>query len=156
VQAYFLGGKYPKKEDCADLYRVLAEEQRQGNKGLTLNNLVAAASLPSDKVKVIVALLDAMGVVGRGRRLKLKRAFSDEDEFGHYLTEYEGRYQSDRDKLEFMMKYGRTTECRVRFLTRYFGNGLPRDCGRCDNCRMGSTHGVVDVRELQSGAAIAV
>jgi ATP-dependent DNA helicase RecQ len=156
VQAYFLGGKYPRREDCADLYRALAEEQRHGNRGLTLKKLRAIALLPIDKVKVIVALLDAIGVVRRGRRMKLARAFADEDEFGRYLAEYEGRYQSDRDKLESMMKYGQTTECRVRFLTRYFGNEFPTDCGRCDNCRTGSTHGVVDVRELQTGAAIAV
>lgn len=155
VQAYFLGGKYPRKEDCADLYRALAEEQRHGNKGVTLHKLAAAASLSQDKVKVIVALLDAIGVVRRGRRLKLARAFADEDEFGRYLAEYEGRYQSDQDKLESMMKYGQTTECRVRFLTRYFGHEFPRDCGRCDNCRTGSTYEVVDVREWQTGAAVA-
>lgn len=54
------------------------------------------------------------------------------------------------------MKYGRTTECRARFLTRYFGHELSDDCGRCDNCRTGATHRVVDVRTLRSGAAIAV
>ena len=156
VQSYFLGGKYPRREDCADLYRALAEEQRHGNRGLTLKKLSAAASLPLDRVKVIVALLDAMGVVRRGRRLKLARAFADEDEFGRYLAEYEGRYQSDHDKLESMMKYGQTTECRVRFLTRYFGNEFPKDCGRCDNCRSGAMHRVVDIRGLEAGVAIAV
>lgn len=151
VQAYFLGGKYPRREDCADVYRVLAEEQRHGNKGVTLNKLAVATALPIDKVKVIVALLDAIGIVGRGRRLKLARAFRDEDEFGRYLAEYEERHKSDQDKLEMMMKYGQTTECRVRFLTRYFGNELPKDCGRCDNCRTAAGHRVVDVRNLQSG-----
>lgn len=151
VQAYFLGGKYPRKEDCADVYRALAEEQRYGNKGLTLKKLSAATSLPMDKVKVVVALLDAMGIMRRGRRLKLARAFVDEDEFGRYLAEYEQRHKSDQDKLEAMMKYGQTTECRVRFLTRYFGSEFPRDCGRCDNCRTDAGHRVVDVRDLESG-----
>lgn len=151
VQAYFLGGKYPRKEDCADLYRTLAEEQRYGNRGMTLRKLSTATSLPLDKVKVIVALLDAMKIVRRGRRLKLARAFADEDEFGRYLVEYERRHRSDQDKLEAMMKYGQTTECRVRFLTRYFRNELPKDCGRCDNCRTDSGRRVVDVRDLHAG-----
>ncbi|MFY4727475.1 RecQ family zinc-binding domain-containing protein [Nitrospira sp. BLG_2] len=76
------------------------------------------------------------------------------DEFGRYLAEYEGRYQSDRDKLQSMMKYGQTMECRVRFLMRYFGNesrGL-----RPLRQLPGSTHGVVDVREWQTGSAIGV
>jgi len=103
-----------------------------------------------------VALLDAMGVVRRGRRLKLARAFTDEEEFGRYLMEYEGRYQSDRDKLDAMMRYGQTTECRIRYLTRYFGNEVPNDCGRCDNCRTGAAHREVDVREMQAGTSVAV
>ncbi|OQW37348.1 MAG: recombinase RecQ [Nitrospira sp. SG-bin1] len=151
VQAYFLGGKYPRREDCADVYRALAEEQRHGNKGLTLIKMAAATSLPVDKVKVVVALLDAMGILRRGRRLKLARAFVDEDEFGRYLEEYEQRHKSDQDKLEVMMKYGQTTECRVRYISRYFGNELPRDCGRCDNCRTDAGQRTVDVRELQAG-----
>jgi len=130
---------------------MLADEQRQGNKGLTLKTLAAATSLPLDKVKVVVALLDAMKIVRRGRRLKLARALADEDEFGRYLIEYERRHQSDQDKLAAMMKYGQITECRVRFLTRYFGNEFPRDCGRCDNCRTDAGHRVVDVRDLPAG-----
>jgi ATP-dependent DNA helicase RecQ len=147
VQAYFLGGKYPRREDCAELYRALAEEQRHGNRGMTLRKLSLGTSLHPDKVKVIVALLDAMKIVRRGRRVKLARAFADEDEFGRYLIEYERRHRSDQDKLEAMMKYGRTTECRVRFLTRYFGNEFQRDCGRCDNCRTDAGHRVVDIRD---------
>jgi len=58
--------------------------------------------------------------------------------------------------LDMMMKYGQTTECRVRFLTRYFGNELPDDCGRCDNCRTGAAHRMVDLREVQAGFPIAV
>ena len=118
---------------------------------MTLGKLSLGTSLHPDKVKVIVALLDAMKIVRRGRRVKLARAFADEDEFGRYLIEYERRHRSDQDKLEAMMKYGQTTECRVRFLTRYFGNELQRDCGRCDNCWTDTRHRMVDVRDLHTG-----
>ncbi len=74
----------------------------------------------------------------RGRRISLARRFADQNEFMTYLTEYERRHQSDRDRLEMMMKYGQTTGCRARFLTRYFGAELQQDCGRCDNCRRGA------------------
>lgn len=155
VQAYFLGGKYPRREDCAHLYRAIAKEQRDGSNGMTLKELASATSLSLDKVKVIIALLDAMGIVKRDRKITLTRTFADEDEFGNFLSEYEERHQSDRDKPEVMMKYGQIMECRVRYLTRYFGNELPRDCGRCDNCRTGAAHRIVDVRDLREGMSAA-
>ncbi|ALA59239.1 RecQ family ATP-dependent DNA helicase [Nitrospira moscoviensis] len=158
VQAYFLGGKYPRREDSAAAYRALlrAGETEGKPAGMSLKELTAATGLPQNKVKVIAALLESSGLIERGRRLKPVRRFADDEEFVRYLTEYEGRYQSDRDRLDAMMKYGQTTECRVRFLTRYFGHELPEDCGRCDNCRTGAAHRTVDVRELQTGTAIAV
>jgi hypothetical protein len=62
------------------------------------------------------------------------------------LAEYEGRYQSDRDKLESMMKHGRTT-VPGPFLTRYFGNEFPKDCGR--QLLIGSTR-IVDIRSSRT------
>jgi len=156
VQSYFLGGKYPRREDCALVYGALLRADDAGDPGMTLKELAAGTALPEKKVKVITALLDASGIVRRGRRLTLIRRFADEDEFARYLGEYESRHQSDRDRLDMMMKYGQTTECRVRFLTRYFGNELPDDCGRCDNCRTGAAHRMVDLREVQAGFPIAV
>lgn len=55
-----------------------------------------------------------------------------------------------------MIRYGQTTEWRVRFLTRYFGNELPAPCGRCDNCRTGAAHRRVDVTRLQPGMRVAL
>jgi ATP-dependent DNA helicase RecQ len=158
VQSYFLGGKYPRREDCAAVYRALvqASETDRSPNGMTVKELSAATALAQNKVKVVVALLESGGIVEGGSRARLIRRFTDEEEFGRYLSEYEGRHQSDRDRLAMMMKYGQTTECRPRFLTRYFGQERAEDCGRCDNCRTGATHRVVDVRTLQSGAAIAV
>ena len=156
VQTYFLGGKYPRREDCALVYRALVRADDAGDPGMTLKELAAGTALAEKKVKVITALLDESGIVRRGRRLTLIRRFADEDEFARYLGEYESRHQSDRDRLDMMMKYGQTTECRVRFLTRYFGNELPDDCGRCDNCRTGAAHRMVDLRQVQAGSPIAV
>jgi ATP-dependent DNA helicase RecQ len=156
VQAYFLGGKYPRREDSARTYRELVRAVDQGKgEGLTMKVLAAATGIPEPRLKVITALLQAMGIISRGRRLKLARRFAEQDEFLAYLSEYEHRHQSDHDRLETMMKYGQTMGCRARFLTRYFGAELPQDCGHCDNCRTGAVRRVVDVRKLQSGRPIA-
>ena len=156
VQAYFLGGKYPRREDSAHVYREMVratDEKRAGD--MTLKALAAATGIAEARVKVITALLQAMGIVERARRITLTRRFADQDEFMAYLSEYERRHQSDRDRLEMMMKYGQTTECRPRFLTRYFGSEISEDCGQCDNCRSGAAHRTVDVRHLRAEAALA-
>jgi ATP-dependent DNA helicase RecQ len=154
IQSYFLGGKYPRAEDCAAAYQTL--EKLTAGGGATLKDWTAATGLPVSKIKVIAALLEASAIIRRGRQIQMLRRFTDHDEFARYLGEYEQRARSDRVRLDMMMKYGQTTECRVRFLTRYFGNELPTPCGRCDNCRTGAAHRRVDVRKLQSGTRVAV
>ncbi|MDZ7263557.1 MAG: RecQ family ATP-dependent DNA helicase [candidate division KSB1 bacterium] len=48
------------------------------------------------------------------------------------LEEYrDHRYR----KLEQMLHYAESSDCRVRFIRRYFGEQVSEDCGRCDNCR---------------------
>jgi ATP-dependent DNA helicase RecQ len=154
IQSYFLGGKYPRAEDCAAAYRTLLKLTVAG--GTTLKGWTAAAGLPLSKMKVIAALLEASAMIRRGRRIEILRRFSGQAEFARYLSEYDKRAQSDRRRLDMMMKYGQTTECRVRFPTRYFGNEYPTTCGRCDNCRTGATRRRVDVTRLQTGRRVAV
>jgi ATP-dependent DNA helicase RecQ len=154
IQSYFLGGKYPRAEDCAVAYRTLEKLTAAG--GTALKDWTAATGLPVSKMKVIAALLEASAVIRRGRRIETLRRFTGQAEFARYLSEYNKRAQSDRTRLDMMMKYGQTTECRVRFLTRYFGNQLPAPCGRCDNCRTGAAHQRVDVTTLQPGMRVAV
>ncbi|MDQ6734068.1 MAG: RecQ family zinc-binding domain-containing protein [Nitrospirota bacterium] len=101
-------------------------------------------------MKVIVALLEATGLVERGRRLRKVRDFSSDEEFHAFLEEYEQRHVSDRDRLDSMMRYGQTTMCRVRFLTRYFANEIGKDCKHCDNCRDGQTENMVDTVYITS------
>ncbi|RYZ36432.1 MAG: recombinase RecQ, partial [Myxococcaceae bacterium] len=74
--------------------------------------------------------------VERGARgVKQLRAFEHPDELDAYLTAYESRHQSDRERLEAMMRYGSTTACRWRTLGDYFEEPREDDCAHCDNCR---------------------
>jgi ATP-dependent DNA helicase RecQ len=142
IQSYFLGGKYPRREDSlhtiATLEKLWAAPAQ--DRGVTLADLVEATALPERKVKVIVAQLDDAGVLARGSRgrgLRRKRTFASVDELEAFLLEYRQRHDDDRDRLQAMMRYAEATTCRVSYLRDYFGDGndVPTRCDHCDNCR---------------------
>ncbi|HJU05963.1 MAG TPA: RecQ family zinc-binding domain-containing protein, partial [Nitrospiraceae bacterium] len=150
VQSYFLGGKYPRREESLRVYRTLdrLSSHADAKEGVSLKSLIEAADLSENRVKVIVALLEATGLIERGRHLKRIRDFANDEEFTRFLEEYEQRHSSDRERLEVMMWYGQTTMCRTRYLSRYFEQELTSDCGHCDNCRTGATDRVIDTEAL--------
>ncbi len=158
VQAYFLGGKYPRREESIRVYRTLGRlaDADRAHQGVMLSTLIEESALPRNRVKVIVALLESAGLVERGRRLRKLRDIESHEELEGLLAEYEERHADDRERLASMMRYGQTTMCRVRYLTRYFGEETPNDCGRCDNCRAGVTTHRVDVDAVVRGERAAV
>ena len=136
IQSYFLGGKYPRREESQALYSVLRELwARAPGKPVGLKHLPEASGLPEKRVKVLVAQLAGAGILERtSRGLKQLRDFDSPEELDTYFTAYEKRHQGDRERLQRMMRYGQTTECRWSFLARYFGEQAAEDCGHCDNC----------------------
>ena len=68
---------------------------------------------------------------GRWREL----AEVDDLTLGRAAEEYRKRREADRGKLEAMLKYARSTRCRVKILLGYFGETDVPLCGRCDNCK---------------------
>jgi len=132
IQAYFLGGRYPKREESARVW----EAARDAGRPLTLGELAVAAALSERRVKVVVAQLESAGVIARrARRIVKAEDFPDAAALDRFLGAYEERHRDDRQRLETMVRYGQTTLCRERFLLEYFGEPAGKDCGRCDACR---------------------
>jgi ATP-dependent DNA helicase RecQ len=137
IQGYFLGGKYPKREESRQFYSVLRELwAREKGKAVAVSRLSGVSDLSTKRVKVLVAQLAGAGIIERtARGLKQLRDFDSPEEFDAWLTAYEERHLDDRERLQVMMRYGQTTQCRWRFLSDYFDEPLEEDCGHCDNCR---------------------
>jgi ATP-dependent DNA helicase RecQ len=136
VQRFFLAGRYPGREDIAELYGAL---QREGPDGAswTLDSLHAALDRPKAKLQVALRLLRHRGVVTQDRdgRLELTRAGLDSAALAQLLLAYRDKRESDRAMLERMVFYGQTGHCRWRVLLDNFGeaDGFG-SCGTCDNC----------------------
>lgn len=131
VQAYFLGGKYPKRDELARAYESFPE---RGD--LTLTAFAETTGVSARRARVIMALLESMEIVRRSRRgFARARKFRDQAELDAYYAEYEERHAHDRDRIDAIMHYAQTMSCRVRELESYFGEDPTADCDHCDNCR---------------------
>ncbi|MDI1478285.1 RecQ family ATP-dependent DNA helicase [Polyangium sp. y55x31] len=133
VQAYFLAGKHPRPEE-AD--KVLAVLLAAPNRDLEAREIAKMAGVSERRAKVLLASLDAEGLVLRRKgcfraTAALRRAGS-----ASVLREIrERRTHEDRARLDAIIRYAETTECRTRYLRRYFGEEEGESCGHCDNCR---------------------
>jgi ATP-dependent DNA helicase RecQ len=87
-------------------------------------------------VKTILAWLHAAGAIDRRQgRFGRGQDFASAADLGRFLDEHERRLAADRERLAAMTHYAETTECRARYLRRYFGEAEGETCGHCDNCR---------------------
>jgi ATP-dependent DNA helicase RecQ len=134
IQSFFLGGKYPRREDSWRLVQVLAAVARGGDAAVTVRDLAEATGLAERKTRVVMALLQGAGILAPGRRVRLRREPSSPEELDRLLDGYEQRHDDDRERLEAMMRYAQTAQCRMSFLRVYFGEEAGQACGRCDNC----------------------
>lgn len=132
IQSYFLGGKYPSREDSWQIYQAFSKAE---NGQCTLTTLAEMTEVASKKVKVIVAHLEAAGIIARKKKLVKIQDFETPEILDSFLSEYETRHASDRDRLNEMMHYGQTLQCRVQFLKNYFQEEDSVSCGNCDNCK---------------------
>jgi ATP-dependent DNA helicase RecQ len=137
IQSFFLGGKYPRREQSQQILQTLtALSTPDRSTGITTRDLVEATGMPQRKVQVILAqLLGADIIVRKGRFIQKIRDFASPEELDAFLGEYEDRGLSDRERLDTMMRYAQTATCRFRFMKEYFGDPVEGDCNHCDNCR---------------------
>ncbi|HEX2201819.1 MAG TPA: ATP-dependent DNA helicase RecQ [Longimicrobium sp.] len=135
VQGYFLGGKYPDLEEAIAVARIVnntpLEEKRD------LDEISRMADVPRRKARIVLTLLKRHGMVREHRGGIWERLAEDVTaaDLSRELTDYEGRRQRDREKLDEMIRYCRTARCRTKMILEYFGETRADDflCGHCDN-----------------------
>jgi ATP-dependent DNA helicase RecQ len=136
VQSYFLGGKYPDVEEAAKVALLL--EQYPLGERVELDTLADRSGVARRKARIVLVLLKRHGLVrehrgGGWERLQSRLTSVD---LSADLTDYEQRRVQDRAKLQAMVSYCQSAQCRTRFLLEYFGEPAPADwmCGNCDAC----------------------
>ncbi|HLL24867.1 MAG TPA: RecQ family ATP-dependent DNA helicase, partial [Kofleriaceae bacterium] len=131
VQAFFLGGKYPRRDETLLAWATLRDLAAERP---TVARIAEETDIGDKRTKVVIAQLEGAGLVKRTRgRLSIVRD-AGADALEAALVAYEERGQTDRERLEAMMRYAEAVECRVQWMRRYFEDEPGEPCARCDNC----------------------
>ena len=88
----------------------------------------------------LLNLLESAGAVRLRRRVEPVPGAPAPAEAAEAAVEAAERHRViERSRVEMMRRYAELTDCRRRFLLRYFGEFTLEPCGRCDNCEAGSS-----------------
>jgi ATP-dependent DNA helicase RecQ len=135
IQGYFLGGKYPDDGEALNVARVV--NRMPDTARMPLNDIAERADVARRKTRIVLTLMKRFGAVREYRGGVWERLIADVTTVPLHdqLLDYESRRQADRAKLDAMVRYCRTAQCRTRQLLSYFGEQCAPDyvCGHCDN-----------------------
>lgn len=133
TQQFFLGGRYPSRTDFVRVYFALAGSEH----GLHIDELASALKpLAKAKIRVALSALHDADVVKRQRNGAFDTAHDlTRAKVAALAQAYLEKQSLDREKLELMMHYGQSVQCRWRLLLDYFGEASDfTNCGNCDVC----------------------
>src|SRR5919197_1109193 len=111
IQEHFLKEAHPTKAQARMVAEGLYAWSDEG-KEVSVRDLALSMALPERRVRVILSVLEAMGVA----------------------EEVKARRISDRRRLAALLSYMNTQRCRVQMLRSYFGEPEGEKCGLCDSC----------------------
>ena len=129
MQEFFVGDKYPTKTQFKNVAFALS------NGASSLKEIALAGETSQQKARVVLGVLKDHGcaVEEEGGWREIKEI--DDLTLGRAAEEYRKRREADHGKLEAMLRYARSTRCRVKILLGYFGENDVPLCRRCDNCK---------------------
>jgi ATP-dependent DNA helicase RecQ len=117
---------------------LLAEVAAVTQTPITLHELAERSGLSERRLTGLVNLLEAAGAVRLNGEIEPVPDGPGPAEAAARAVEIATQYRSvERSRVEMMRRYAEMTDCRRRFLLRYFGEGANDPCGRCDNCDAG-------------------
>jgi ATP-dependent DNA helicase RecQ len=137
VQQFFLGGRYPTREDVVQTFQALMKADAQAQPIPHSQVRDDTPGIAGNKLKVALKLIRDAGFIRQDRNLRYRIVRSDAEpaDLGHLAEEYGRKSEADREKLERMIFYAQSAFCRWKVLLEYFEGAEDFDrCGACDNC----------------------
>jgi hypothetical protein len=105
-------------------------------KEVSVRDLAMSMALPERRVRVILSVLEAMGVAEevKAARWKGVEPKPTREAIDKAASVFEARRISDRRRLASLLGYMNTQRCRVQMMRAYFGEPEGEKCGLCDSC----------------------
>ena len=172
IQSFFIGGSVPSESNLRDLWddirktlRVKEKSNVEAGKSgrvrtLTIGEVAKIRNLPVSRIRPLLAALEQAGgvvtldgngdngdlvtfrkthVMGRRLYLDMKRLLA--------------RKQYEQSRLDMMLRYASTRDCRRKLLLGYFGEAYDvENCGACDSCIKKLAEVAVSVTTIQQPA----
>ncbi|WP_129646334.1 RecQ family ATP-dependent DNA helicase [Peristeroidobacter agariperforans] len=134
IRSFFLGRKGPRPADAMKLLKALSELTSTG-KPISMSALAEASSLHPRRVTVLINALEELELVERSGRALQPIGNLRPEQLDELFGDFDAQHQAERDRLEAMIRYSESLECRMQLLREYFGEDRGHPCDHCDNCR---------------------
>lgn len=135
IQEHFLKEAHPTKAQARMVADGLYAWSDEG-KEVSVRDLALSMALPERRVRVILSVLEAMGVAEEVKAARWKGVDPKptREAIDKAASVFEARRISDRRRLASLLAYMNTQRCRVQMLREYFGEPQGDKCGLCDSC----------------------
>jgi ATP-dependent DNA helicase RecQ len=135
IQEHFLKEAHPTKAQARMVAEGLYAWSDEG-KEVSVRDLAMSLALPERRVRVILSVLEAMGVAQevKAARWEGVEPKPTREQIDKAASIFEARRISDRRRLASMLGYMNTQRCRVQMMRAYFGEPEGDKCGLCDSC----------------------
>jgi ATP-dependent DNA helicase RecQ len=135
IQEHFLKEAHPTKTQARAVAEGLYAWSDEG-KEVSVRDLALSMALPERRVRVVLSVLEAMGVAKevRAARWAGVEPRPTRQAIDKASSVFESRRISDRRRLAELLKYMNLQRCRVQMMRAYFGEDPGPECGLCDSC----------------------
>ena len=135
IQEHFLKEAHPTKTQARAVAEGLYAWSDEG-KEVSVRDLALSMALPERRVRVVLSVLEAMGVAKevRAARWSGVEPRPTRQAIDKASMVFESRRISDRRRLAELLKYMNLQSCRVQMMRTYFGEDAGPKCGLCDSC----------------------
>jgi ATP-dependent DNA helicase RecQ len=135
IQEHFLKEAHPTKIQARLVAEGLYAWSDEG-KEVSVRDLALSMALPERRVRVVLSVLEAMGVAKeiRAARWTGVEPRPTRQQIDKAAAVFEARRISDRRRLAELLKYMNLQKCRVQMMREYFGEEAGPPCGLCDSC----------------------
>ncbi|MEU6038398.1 RecQ family ATP-dependent DNA helicase [Actinomadura sp. NPDC047616] len=122
---------------------------------ITRRNLAERTGLSARRLTALLDLLNRAGALRLRKRIEpAPDAPPTAQNVARAMELAEERRSVERTRIEMLRRYCEMTDCRGRFLLRYFGENRERPCGHCDICQAGEAEQLAENAAFPMGARV--